>query len=105
MSIAALAAATSLSKGHLSSVERGLVLITVNTVVAAAKGFDVPFFYLVMFTDQDRFSAVLEHVRLAEGGDPAKVAAKLRKLVFGQVVTPDDAAQRTASSTKKRRPR
>ncbi len=83
LSLAALADASGLSKGHMSSVERGLVLITVGTVVAAAKALNVPPFVLVMFPEEDPLAAVLEHVRTAEGGDTDKAAVTLRKLVFG----------------------
>jgi transcriptional regulator with XRE-family HTH domain len=85
MSLAALAEAAGLSKGHMSSVERGLVLITVGTVVATARALGVPPFVLAMFPDEEPLSAVIEHVRSSEGGDTNKAAGKLRKLVFGPV--------------------
>ncbi|UQA63449.1 helix-turn-helix domain-containing protein [Polyangium aurulentum] len=84
MSLAALADASGLSKGHMSSVERGLVLITVGTVVSAARALGVPPFVLLMFPEEEPLAAVIEHVRLSEGGDPDKAAAALRKIVFGQ---------------------
>jgi transcriptional regulator with XRE-family HTH domain len=93
MSLAALATAAGVSKGHMSSVERGLVLITVGTVVATARALGVPPFVLAMFPDDEPLSAVIEHVRSSEGGDTNKAAGKLRKLVFGQAST---------STTKKR---
>jgi transcriptional regulator with XRE-family HTH domain len=102
MSLAALADAASLSKGHMSSVERGLVLITVGTIVATARALGVPPFVLAMFPDEEPLSAVIEHVRSSEGGDTNKAAGKLRKLVFGQVPT---APARSPSSTKKRKKR
>lgn len=83
LSLAALADASGLSKGHMSSAERGLVLITVGTVVAAARALDMPPFLLMMFPEEEPFAAVLEHVRLCEGGDAGKTAVKLRELVFG----------------------
>ncbi len=84
MSLAALADESGLSKGHMSSVERGLVLITVGTVVSAAKALSVPPFVLLMFPEEEPLAAVVEHVRVNEGGDTDKAAAALRKLVFGQ---------------------
>ncbi len=84
MSLADLADAAGLSKGHMSSVERGLVLITVGTVVATARALGVPPFVLAMFPDEDPLSTVIEHIRSVEGGDTNKAAGKLRKLVFGQ---------------------
>lgn len=83
LSLAALADASGLSKGHMSSVERGLVLITVGTVVAAARALNMPPFLLMMFPEEEPFAAVVEHVRLGEGGDSIKTAEKLRQLVFG----------------------
>ena len=85
MSLADLADAAGLSKGHMSSVERGLVLITVGTVVATARALGVPPFVLAMFPDEDPLSTVIEHIRSTEGGDTNKAAGQLRKLVFGQV--------------------
>ncbi len=87
MSLADLADAAGLSKGHMSSVERGLVLITVGTVVATARALGVPPFVLAMFPDEEPLSAVIEHVRSSEGGDTNKAAGKLRELVFGQTAT------------------
>jgi len=100
MSLAALADAAGLSKGHMSSVERGLVLITVGTVVATARALEVPPFVLAMFPGEEPLSAVIEHVRSVEGGDTNKAAGKLRKLVFGQVTTTS-----TRSTTTKKRKR
>lgn len=100
MSLAALADAAGLSKGHMSSVERGLVLITVGTVVATARALEVPPFVLAMFPSEEPLSAVIEHIRSAEGGDTNKAAGKLRKLVFGQVSTTS-----TRSPTTKKRKR
>jgi hypothetical protein len=37
-----------------------------------------------MFPEEEPLAAVIEHVRLSEGGDPDKAAAALRKIVFGQ---------------------
>jgi transcriptional regulator with XRE-family HTH domain len=102
MSIAALAEAAGLSKGHMSSVERGLVLITVGTVVATARALDVPPFVLAMFPEEEPLSAVIEHVRSSEGGDTNKAAGKLRKLIFGPIPT---TPARTPVARKKRQKR
>jgi transcriptional regulator with XRE-family HTH domain len=102
MSLAALADAAGLSKGHMSSVERGLVLITVGTVVATAEALDVPPFVLGTFPEEDPLSAVIEHIRASQGGDTIKAAAKLRKLVFGQVAptTPRRTPAKTVKTVK-----
>ncbi|TKC97930.1 helix-turn-helix domain-containing protein [Polyangium fumosum] len=96
MSLAALADESGLSKGHMSSVERGLVLITVGTVVSAAKALGVPPFVLLMFPEEEPLAAVVEHVRASEGGDTDKAAAALRKLVFG----PNGRPPKTATPAK-----
>lgn len=83
MSLAQLADASGLSKGHMSSVERGLVLITIGTVISAAKALNVSPFMLAMFPDEDPLAAVVEHVRTTENNDTEKAAAALRKLAFG----------------------
>lgn len=85
MSIAKLAASAGLSKGHMSSVERGLVLINVGTIVATACALGVPPFVLAMFPTEDPLSAVIEYVRSLEGGDSLKAAGKLREMVFGEL--------------------
>lgn len=85
LSIATLAASAGLSKGHMSSVERGLVLINVGTIVATARALGVPPFVLAMFPNQDPLSAVIEQVCSIEGGDTRKAAGKLRRVAFGEL--------------------
>lgn len=85
MSLVALADAAGLSRGHMSSIERGLVLISINTIVATARALAVPPFVLAMFPNEDPLSAVIEHVRSIEGGDIRKAAGKLRQMVFGEL--------------------
>lgn len=85
LSIATLAASAGLSKGHISSVERGLVLINVNTLVTTARALGVPPFALAMFPNEDPLSAVIEQVRFLEGGDTRKAAGKLRRIAFGEL--------------------
>jgi len=85
LSIATLAASAGLSKGHLSSVERGLVLINVGTIVATARALGVPPFVLATFPNEDPLSAVIEQVCSIEGGDTRKAARKLRRIAFGEL--------------------
>lgn len=63
MSLGALADATGLSKGHLSTVEHGLAAITVATVDRLAQGFNVPPLYLLTFAAEDERAHVAELVR------------------------------------------
>lgn len=99
LSLAALADSSGLSKGHMSSVERGLVLITVGTVVAAAKALNVPPFLLLMFPEEDQLAAILEHIRAGEGGDPEKTALVLRKAVFSPAARKSTQTASTSTST------
>jgi transcriptional regulator with XRE-family HTH domain len=85
MSLVALADGAGLSRGHMSSVERGLVLINVGTIVATARALAVPPFVLAMFPNEDPLSAVIEQVRSIEGGDTRKAADQLRRMVFGEL--------------------
>lgn len=57
MSLANLADASNLSKGHLSSVEHGLAAITTQTIERLAQGFDIPPMYLLAFADDERAKA------------------------------------------------
>jgi transcriptional regulator with XRE-family HTH domain len=84
LSIARLAKASGLSKGHVSNMEHGLVLMTVGTIVAIAKGLDIPPFLLILFPDEDPFGALLERVRIEQRGDPERTAHVLRRMVFGR---------------------
>lgn len=63
MSIGALADAAKISKGHLSSVERGLVGITIGTVVKVAQGFGLPSLYILAFAEDDPSVEVVELIR------------------------------------------
>lgn len=103
LSIAALAASAGLSKGHLSSVERGLVLITVNTLEVTARALGVPTFVLATFPDEDPLSAVVDLLRSRANGNTREAAHKLRLLAFGPL--PDLAKlpkKRTPKKGKKR---
>ena len=106
MSLAVLADAAGLSRGHMSSVERGLVLITFSTVVSIARALGVPPFVVTMFPSDEPLSAVIEHLRSNEGGDTEKAAAILRTLVFGQMQQARSSSKQVPTSpTKKRRKR
>jgi len=63
MSLAALADASHVSKGHLSSIEQGLVGITIATTFRVAEGFGVPPLYLVAFVEEDPTVEVVELLR------------------------------------------
>ncbi len=81
MSLAELADAAEISKGHLSSVEHGLASITVQTISRLAKGLGVPALYLLTFPDEDDRDHVVELARKL----PSQEVAKLRRELTKQV--------------------
>jgi transcriptional regulator with XRE-family HTH domain len=60
MSLADIANASGLSKGHLSSVEHGLAAITAETVERLARGLGVSPMYIFAFAEDD------ERARIAD---------------------------------------
>ena len=75
MSLADLADASELSKGHLSSVEHGLAAITIQTISRLAKGLAVPALYILTFQADDERAHTAELVRKL----PADQVRKLRR--------------------------
>jgi transcriptional regulator with XRE-family HTH domain len=75
MSLAHLADLTTLSKGHLSSVERGLVAITIETIYRVAQGFGVSPMLVLAFPNEDESAHIAELVRKL----PPKEVPKLRR--------------------------
>jgi len=63
MSLAELADASELSKGHLSSVEHGLAAITIQTIARLARGLSLPPLYLLTFPGEDERAHSAELVR------------------------------------------
>jgi transcriptional regulator with XRE-family HTH domain len=84
MTTAGLAAASGLSKGHLSNMEHGRVLMTVGTIHALAGALGLPPFLLIMFPDDEPFAALIERVRVQQGGDPERAAQVIWQAVFGR---------------------
>jgi len=81
MSLADLADASELSKGHLSSVEHGLAAITIGTIQRLAQGFDLPPLYILAFAAEDEYAKVAELLRSL----PAAEVKKVRRQIQGQV--------------------
>lgn len=63
MSLANLADASNLSKGHLSSVEHGLASITTQTIERLAQGFGIAPMYLLAFSREDERAKTAELLR------------------------------------------
>jgi transcriptional regulator with XRE-family HTH domain len=74
MSLADLADAGFISKGHLSTIEQGRCAITVETLERIAKGLDLPPMYLLMVGDGDDRERIADGLRHL----PQKEAKKLR---------------------------
>jgi transcriptional regulator with XRE-family HTH domain len=79
MSLADLADASELSKGHLSSVEHGLAAITTQTIARLAKGLDVPPLYLLTFPNDNDRDQVVELLRKLQSRDVTKLRKELEK--------------------------
>ncbi|MDI1435714.1 MULTISPECIES: helix-turn-helix domain-containing protein [Polyangium] len=78
LSLAALADASALSKGHLSSVEHGLAAITIQTIERLAIGFDVPPLYILTFPAEDERAHVAELLRQLSNADVKKIRRQLQ---------------------------
>jgi transcriptional regulator with XRE-family HTH domain len=63
MSLANLADAAALSKGHLSSVEHGLAAITIETVERIARGLSLSPMYIFAFGEDDERARIAELIR------------------------------------------
>jgi transcriptional regulator with XRE-family HTH domain len=81
MSLAQLADASELSKGHLSSVEHGLAAITIGTIARLARGFDLPPMYLLTFPAEDERARAAELMREL----PKTEVKKIRRQVQDQL--------------------
>jgi transcriptional regulator with XRE-family HTH domain len=78
MSLADLADASELSKGHLSSVEHGLAAITIQTIERLARGFDVPPLYLLTFASEDERAHTAELLRQLSNQQVRKLRLQLQ---------------------------
>ncbi len=78
MSLAALADASALSKGHLSSVEHGLAAITIQTIERLAQGFEIPPLYLLTFAAQDERAHAVELLRQLPNAEVKKIRRQIQ---------------------------
>jgi transcriptional regulator with XRE-family HTH domain len=79
MSLADLADASDLSKGHLSSVEHGLAAITIQTIDRLARGFELPPLYLLAFAAEDERAHVADLLRQLSAADVKKLRRQLQQ--------------------------
>ena len=78
ISSASLARKTGISRGHLSSIERGLVVVQVATLATIARALGVPLFYLAVDRDDPLSAAVEAMVQLSPAEQRALVASLRR---------------------------
>jgi transcriptional regulator with XRE-family HTH domain len=81
MSLADLANASELSKGHLSSVEHGLAAITIGTIQRLAQGFELPPLYILAFAAEDEYAKIAELLRDLPVAEVKKVRRQLQTQV------------------------
>jgi transcriptional regulator with XRE-family HTH domain len=79
LSLADLATASDLSKGHLSSIEHGLAAITIQTILRLAKGLALPPLYVLTFAGDDERDHIMELVRKLPSGEVTKLRRELSK--------------------------
>lgn len=84
MSLANLADASNLSKGHLSSVEHGLAAITTQTIERLSQGFDIPPMYLLAFSADDERSKTAELLRDLSVTEVRKIRRQIQADVKGR---------------------
>lgn len=97
LSLAELAEASELSKGHLSSIEHGLAAITIQTILRVAKGLGLPALYVLTFPADDERDHIMELVRKL----PSSEVAKLRRELVKAAKEAAKAAKPTKSSRGK----
>jgi transcriptional regulator with XRE-family HTH domain len=78
MSLADLADASELSKGHLSSIEHGLAAITIGTIQRLGKGFELPPLYILAFAAEDEYARVAELLRSLPIAEVKKVRRQIQ---------------------------
>ena len=59
-SLESLARKTDISKGHLSSIEHGLAMITIESLYRIAAGLDISPMRLLGFQDEDEYAVLLD---------------------------------------------
>jgi transcriptional regulator with XRE-family HTH domain len=81
MSVAELATAAEMSKGHLSGIEQGLSVITIQTIPRLAKGLGLSPLYVVASPADDELDQVIELVRRLPHNELVKLRRELTKAV------------------------
>jgi len=82
MSLHELSEASGISRGHLSDIEHGKVIMTIGTLASLAGAFQLPLFAICLVPKDDPEVAVIDYVLAAAGGDPKKAAEDIRTLIL-----------------------
>jgi transcriptional regulator with XRE-family HTH domain len=78
MSLADVANAANLSKGHLSSVEHGLAAINIETIERLARGLSLPPMYIFVFVEEDERARIADLIRDFPKGDLARLRREIQ---------------------------
>jgi transcriptional regulator with XRE-family HTH domain len=82
MTLPELSRASGISRGHLSDIERGQVVMTIGTLASLAGALEVPPFVICLVPKDDPEVAVIDHALCAAGGDPKKAAEVIRAVIL-----------------------
>jgi transcriptional regulator with XRE-family HTH domain len=85
LSVSALARASGVSPGSLSSIERGLINITLRTVDSLALGLRVSFAALMMFPGDGEFDAVAADLAALPQAEQQEVIRRISELMKSSV--------------------
>lgn len=82
MSLHALARASGLSRGHLSDVEQGKVVMNIGTLGQLARALETPPFIICLVPKDDPEVSVVDHVFVEGDPDLAGAAKRIRAAVL-----------------------
>jgi transcriptional regulator with XRE-family HTH domain len=83
MSLHELARASGISRGHLSDIEQGKVVMTIGTLGNIAGALEIPPFVLCLVPRDDPEVTVVDRTLTSVGNDLQKAAATIRAAIFG----------------------
>jgi transcriptional regulator with XRE-family HTH domain len=98
MSMAAMAEAAGVSKGHVTNIERGLAQTTVGTLVATGRALGLAPSLLLVFPGEEPLGSVLEHLRVSED-------AAAEQALLAMAPPPKDTPRDNAPLKRGRRPK
>ncbi len=82
MSLIELSRLSGISRGHLSDIEHGKVVMTMATLGSLARALQLPPFVICLVPKDDPEVAVIGEALAAAGGDPQKAAAEIRAVLL-----------------------